>query len=189
VTEWRAVLGFPGYEVSDDGQVRSVDRVVVQEGRWGGTIRRRLTGGPLRPAIAKRGGYPIVKFRKDGRQVTRSVHSLVAETFIGPRPPGQEVLHGDGVPTHVSRTNLSYGTRSDNVRDAVRHGSHFQARKNSCPRSHILKAPNLVTSKLPRRQCLACDRAKRSALYHGHDEEWMRRDADRRYKEIMGGVA
>jgi hypothetical protein len=73
----------------------------------------------LRPGIAS-SGYPTVAL---GRGRTRTVHSLVAEAFIGPRPHGMEVRHINGVRTDPRRVNLCYGTRSENILDAVAHGT------------------------------------------------------------------
>lgn len=33
--QWKPVVGWPGYEVSDHGRVRSLDRVIVRRNRWG----------------------------------------------------------------------------------------------------------------------------------------------------------
>lgn len=104
IEEWRPIAGFEGrYEVSSFGRVRSFFRGV------------RL----LQPGIASN-GYPTVCL---GRGNTRTVHSLVAETFIGPCPPNCEVRHKDGCRTNPYKDNLEYGTRSANIFDAVRHGT------------------------------------------------------------------
>lgn len=105
---WKPVVGHPGYEVSDLGRVRSIDRqtLVVRKGKL------------LRPGRASH-GYPTVAL---GRQ-SRTVHSLVAEAFIGPRPEGQEVRHLDGDRSNASLSNLRYGTPKENGADRVRHGT------------------------------------------------------------------
>ena len=43
-------------------------------------------------------GYPATSLTRDYKNCTRTVHSMVAETFIGPRPPGMLVRHLDGSP-------------------------------------------------------------------------------------------
>jgi HNH endonuclease len=55
-----------------------------------------------------------------GRIVRR--HTLIAETFVGPRPPGQEVRHLDGVPCNDRARNLKWGTRKQNMADMIAHG-------------------------------------------------------------------
>ena len=82
--EWRDIPGFEGeYQVSDLGRVRSIDRIVEQDSRWG-VIRRRLQGKVLSPHLEK-SGYLGVQL---GRRKKQRVHELVAAAFIGPRSPG-----------------------------------------------------------------------------------------------------
>lgn len=99
---WKPVVGHSGYEVSDLGRVRS-------------RLRRDLH--ILRPALNR--GYPAVHLQG----VTRKVHALVAEAFIGPRPAGEEVRHRDGNKLNAAAENLEYGTRRQNRQDMERHGT------------------------------------------------------------------
>lgn len=108
----------PDYEVSDFGRVRG------REGRqiWAGPRAgfRNASEKLLRPGIGSN-GYPSVVL---GREIgTRTVHSLVAETFIGPCPSGMEVRHIDGNRTNPRLENLCYGTRAENMQDAREHGT------------------------------------------------------------------
>lgn len=114
-------------------------------------MRERL----LKPVIASRTGYPRVSLRRDGRDTVRAVHVLVAEAFIGPRPPGHEVRHINGVRTDPGAHNLIYGTRSENMRDAVRHGTHPQASKTHCKHGHEFTPENTYQSR-GRRNCRKC---------------------------------
>lgn len=117
---WKAVYGFEGgYEVSNRGRVRSADRAIVCKRPSGKGIYTRLKAGRmLRPAPASH-NYPTVVL---GRGHTRTVHSLVAEAFIGPCPPGHEIMHKDGSRSNARADNLCYGTRSDNNRQVVLDG-------------------------------------------------------------------
>lgn len=182
--EWRAVPGREGrYEVARDGRVRSLTRVVRYVNRHGTLVSRPARGVVLRP---KRNPSGHLQLTLEGCQYAW-VHHLVLEAFVGPRPVGLEALHGDGNPANNNVDNLRWGTRRENLYDAVAHGVHGMARRTHCPRGHELIQPNLVRSKLPRRQCLVCDRAKRSAWPRGHSAEWMQ-DADDRYRRIMAGA-
>ena len=112
--EWRPVVGFEdSYEVSSYGRVRSLDREWEQKNRWGGTYTHRKKGVMLRPGIASN-DYPTVAL---GRGNTRTLHSLVADAFIGPCPAGEEVRHKDDNRRNPMLDNLEYGTRGDNVQD------------------------------------------------------------------------
>lgn len=116
--EWRPVPSAPDYEVSNLGRVRGRDGRQVWAGPRVGfrTVPEKL----LRPGIASN-GYPTVML---GRKIgTRTVHSLIAETFIGPCPIGQEVRHKDGDRCNSRLENLIYGTRADNMQDAISHGT------------------------------------------------------------------
>lgn len=179
------------YEVSDQGRVRSRPYVITLRGQRAGE-QRRVPGKILTPGAGPDGHlYVFIGSVTDGTRHRRAVHHLVLETFIGPRPPGQESLHGNGDSADNRRRNLRWGTRSQNQSDAVRHGTHTQARKTHCARhGHLLTAPNLTRSLARKgyRGCLACARA--TSLVHnakirrGVDldhKEW----ADRYYAEIM----
>ena len=117
--EWRAVVGYEGlYAVSSVGRVKSLERLAPRS-RGGPTpVRERV----IRPATAKRGGYHVVVLHSRGNRKLRSIHSLVAEAFIGPRPRGTDICHGDGNPTNNATTNLRYDDRAGNMRDSMRNG-------------------------------------------------------------------
>lgn len=112
---WLPVANSPGYEVSSLGRVRSLDREIVdRRGRV-----KRLKGKVLSPGFHDF-GYPFVML---GKQRGEKVHVLVAEAFIGPRPPGMQVCHDDGVETNNVPGNLYYGTPKQNQADRRRHGT------------------------------------------------------------------
>lgn len=112
--EWRGVVGFEGYyEVSDDGQVQSVDRIIVHLNRWGTYTPHRHRGQLLVPWL-DRGGYPTVALRRPGGiKRTANVHILMLEAWRGPCPDGMESCHWDDVPTqqHDRQPALGYPQR------------------------------------------------------------------------------
>lgn len=75
-------------------------------------------------------GYPHVNLQ--GK--TRFVHHLVLEAFVGPMPEGHEGCHRDGDRTNNHLGNLYWGTRAENVRDAIEHGTHFWIAKHMAER-------------------------------------------------------
>jgi HNH endonuclease/NUMOD4 motif len=103
---WRPVRGYRFYEVSDRG------RVVTRRGRVR-FLAQRMRGQPNRR-------YPAVDLYRDGVRHTRSVHSLVLEAFVGPRPPGTEICHWNDDPTDNTLANLRYDTKSANEQDKTR---------------------------------------------------------------------
>src|SRR5690349_5649582 len=103
VETWLPAPGYEGaYEVSDHGQVRSLDRVVA--GRWG---PRPSKGRILRQS--SQGRYLVVTLYRDTKPKMFAVHRLVLLTFVGPCPPGQESLHWDDDPTNNRIENLRWG--------------------------------------------------------------------------------
>ena len=98
--EWRAIPGFDGYEVSNDGQVKSLKfkkERIMRIGIWGK-------------------GYLSISLRVNGKYQRAYVHRLVASAFIGPSSMG--VNHIDGDRRNNLVHNLEYCTQGDNVRHA-----------------------------------------------------------------------
>jgi hypothetical protein len=128
---WREIAGTNGaYEVSSLGRVRSMPRTVTRTcAGKSHTVTNR--GKILTPTPNQ--GYPRVTMRVNGKTVYRMCHRLVAETFIGPCPPGQRVRHLDGNRANPALNNLAYGTRADNIADCKRHGTFRNGR------SHLTK--------------------------------------------------
>lgn len=59
------------------------------------------------------------------------VHRLVMHVFVGTCPSGQQVRHLDGNPANNRIENLAYGTATQNMADAVRHGTTCKGRRNA----------------------------------------------------------
>lgn len=122
---WLPIPGYEGaYEVSNLGNVRSLSRVEVYErvDQYSGrvlTVKRSHKGKALRPGRSRCGHVSVSL----GRNNSILVHVLVLETFAGKRPEGMECLHRDGRPDNNRLENLRWGTRSENLHDAVRHGA------------------------------------------------------------------
>lgn len=116
---WRPVVGYEGiYEVSDQGRVKSVDRVVPFGTR---TMRVREK---IMQVFPRDDGYLGVRLRNGGAKSggTPSVHSLMCAAFYGPCPVGHNINHDNGIKTDNRLSNLAYVTFSENSRHAVRTG-------------------------------------------------------------------
>ncbi len=117
--EWRKIPGTGGdYEISRCGTVRSVARTIT---RKNGAILKL----PQRELVkwVNSYGYLTVTLSSP-RKHNRGLHQLIAETFIGPRPPGMQVRHLDGNKLNNSVENLAYGTPRENQLDRITHGTH-----------------------------------------------------------------
>jgi hypothetical protein len=113
---WLPIPGHEGYEVSDLGRVRSLDRV-LPNGRHCRGRMLRLQKHPW--------GYLQVGLGSGAK--SQLVHALVMLAFVGPRTAPQ-VRHLDGDETNCTLSNLCYGTQVDNEADKRRHGRTFHPR-------------------------------------------------------------
>ena len=55
---------------------------------------------------------------------TRTIHSIVAEVAIGPRPQGMVINHKDGNKLNNHPSNLEYCTIAENIAHSIKHGMH-----------------------------------------------------------------
>lgn len=182
---WKPVVGYEGlYEVSDLGNVRSVDRTVWHSRGFEMTLK----GKPL--AQNPRGGYLRACLTKDGKHKTISVHKLVLEAFVGKRPDGQDICHNNGNRTDNRLTNLRYDTKSGNAKDMVKHGTHNFGRREVCPRGHLLKQPNLMKSQtmVGSRSCWACNRTHKYVSRHPELKNKFQEISDIYYEKIIEGI-
>lgn len=111
--QWKQVIGYEGlYEVSDQGRVRSADRVIKHP--RAGTVMRKSQIMSLTPS--GQSGHLTVKLSKDGKAQTKWVHRLVAIAWVGPPLTGCEVSHKDEVSTNNVVSNLCWKTRKEHHR-------------------------------------------------------------------------
>lgn len=119
--QWKPVVGFEGwYEVSNQGRVRSVDRQIKGKAYSSRILYQGVIGS----------GYRTVNLYKAGKRTTRTVHSLVAEAFIGKRPLGADICHGLNGVSDNSPSNLRYGTRTENLNEKKLHGTEQLGEKH-----------------------------------------------------------
>lgn len=150
---WLPVPGFEGsYEVSDLGQVRSVDRFVPGKFAHNTALRK---GQLLTPGVNTH-GYLQVSLCRDGHAYPRAVHRVVLLAFVGQRPDGRVTRHLNGDKLDCSLVNLAYGTQSENLRDKVTHGTDHNAKKTRCPRDHEYTPENTDRNSRGTRECRTC---------------------------------
>lgn len=140
---WRSVPGYPGYEASTEGRIRSL---------------LREPGGRVLVARTDKGGYQIVGVRTRDGQKNRTVHSLVLLAFVGLRPEGMESRHLNGDPADNRPANLVYGTKSENARDKFHHGTDHYASRTHCTAGHEYTPENTLTRSNGWRICRTCRR-------------------------------
>ena len=100
VEMWKSYPNHLGYEISTMGKVRK--------------------NGRMLKTPCNCSGYPVCNI---GHKNTKTVHSLVLETFVGPRPKGKCARHFNDIKTDNRLKNLIWGSRSENYYDALKnHG-------------------------------------------------------------------
>lgn len=124
---WKPVYGYEGYyEVSNLGNVRTVERYVTKTIANGNSFPKLCKSKLLSPHLNK-DGYPTVNLRKEGKVSNptkcRPVHILVIEAFKGPRPEHLQTCHKNGKRDDPRLSNLRYGTAKKNAKDRDEHGT------------------------------------------------------------------
>jgi len=112
---YKAVRGFSGYRVGDDGSVWSC--------RYGNRFGTYTVPWKLLKASPNKDGHiPYLLYRGDGSTTHKFGHQLVLEAFRGRCPAGMEACHNNGNPADNQLTNLRWGTPKSNAEDCIRHG-------------------------------------------------------------------
>ena len=96
--KWIDISGFPGYQASSEGRIRGFRD-------FHGNISNDAT--IIKPRINKDGYYELTLYTENHKKVTKRVHRLVAETFLGEHP-GLVVNHIDGCKLNNRINNLEF---------------------------------------------------------------------------------
>ena len=108
--KWKEIKGFKNcYEVSNLGNVRSIDRCVKHY--RGGLRKYKGSGKSLR---YDKNGYTRCNLNKDGKRFDFRVHRLVADAFLDNKLNKKEVNHINGIKDDNNVNNLEWCTSSEN---------------------------------------------------------------------------
>jgi hypothetical protein len=116
--EWKDISGYEGlYQVSSEGRIRSLDRMIEQTGLK--HVSRRIYKGKILVGSSNPGGYSILNLFKNGKAYSQSRHRLVGLTFI-PNPEGKPEID------HINRNildnrvcNLRWATKSEQAYNRI----------------------------------------------------------------------
>ena len=113
---WKTIKGFEGqYEISNIGNLRSVDRLV--DHYKGG---KRLCKGSNKNIRLNDKGYYRCNLKKDGKRYDFTVHRLVAIAFLE-KPFDKDIInHINGIKTDNRVENLEWCNSSENTIHAVK---------------------------------------------------------------------
>lgn len=120
---WKNIEGYPNYQISSIGRVKSLERNIVK-GRGGlYKIEEKILKG------GKDGkGYLFVHLYKNRKQKNYYIHRLVASAFLDNPNNLLEVNHKDEDKTNNQLTNLewctsqynnNYGTRNERIQKTI----------------------------------------------------------------------
>ena len=125
---WKDIQGYEGlYQVSSFGRVRSLDRLI--KSRYGNS--RRIAGKIIKPNKIW-SGYLRISLWREQKTEYKSVHRLVAETFI-PNPENFPcVNHKDEVKSNNAVSNLEWCTWKYNANYGTRN-ERFSKKRMNCP--------------------------------------------------------
>lgn len=116
MTEEDNIAGFPGYRIDQDGSLWTrLTRGGHKPRSLGNVWRKRKPGVDV-------WGYLYVHLYRNGKGYHRKIHHLVLEAFVGPRPPGLEACHNNGITSDCRLSNLRWDTKANNVLDKIKHG-------------------------------------------------------------------
>jgi len=125
---WRSVPGYEGYyNVSDTGDVKSVERKVVSNNGTERSIKEKLLAQKDNGS-----GYKFVSLSKNGETKSYYVHRLVAMSFLTTSDEKMVVNHLDGNPANNCVTNLEWSTHAENCKHAYDFNLNSNKGKEHC---------------------------------------------------------
>jgi hypothetical protein len=108
VEQWAAVPGFRGYEVSDQANARSRDRIVAAKYTITGRRSSRMIKGQMLTPVIRPDGTPCYNLWRGNTYVQVPVRRLMMLAFVSPRPQGMDAVNIDRDVTHNSLPNLKW---------------------------------------------------------------------------------
>jgi hypothetical protein len=114
---WKDIKGFEGaYQVSDLGNIRSLDRFI----KYSNGKIVFAAGRAIKPYVCNT--YLCVKLHRNEKMTFAQIHQEVAKAFI-PNPDNKpQVNHEDGNKKNNAVSNLSWMTQPENIAHASRMG-------------------------------------------------------------------
>ena len=149
---WKAIIGYEGfYEVSDIGNVRSVDRDIRKSD---GVIQRRR--GRACKKCEDKNGYYYVKLNREASTKYFRIHRLVYEAFVAHISDDCEIDHVDFDRKNNRVDNLRAISHAENVRHTCIAGRHAASDHAFAGKSN----PNYGNRKLSEKYKLDPDMAR-----------------------------
>ena len=120
--EFRPVPGYEGYyEVSNFGNVKSLEREYLINGKYTSTVKERI-----RKVTLNNRGYLQLILSKDGKCRCIRIHTIVAMAFLGHKPDGTHKIvvdHIDNNPLNNHVSNLQLISSRENLSKDKKNGT------------------------------------------------------------------
>lgn len=100
----RSIPGFPGYFISRKGNIYSTKNNSLK----------------LRPTYLSNAGYRVITLSLNGQIESKSIHVLLAITYIPNPKKYKVVMHLDNNRLNNSIDNLKWGTQGDNINQSIK---------------------------------------------------------------------
>lgn len=128
---WKDIENFENwYQVSNMGNVKSLDRVII---RSSGPVKRKGKILKLHP-VGELRNYPAIQLNREGLKKNYKVHRLVAMAFLNePLPEQTEVNHKNGNTFDNRVENLEWCSPSENQIHAIATGLIVRQSAEGCP--------------------------------------------------------
>lgn len=126
---WAAIPGYDGYQVSDQGNIRSILKKGNHKSKKGSDWRL------LKPQIRK-DNRRTISIATKGVYRHHFIYKLIMLAFLGPCPDGMEIAHLNGNCSDDRFVNLKYCTHKENESHKHMHGTSPQGERN--PNSKLL---------------------------------------------------
>ena len=106
--EWKQIVGFPNYEISTKGNIRTKERL---------NNKNDIKKSKLLSKRKNNVGYEyVILSNKTQKHKTLTVHRLMAKTFLNNYSDNLEVNHINGIKDDNRIENLEMTTHSENVK-------------------------------------------------------------------------
>ena len=121
---WKDIKDYEGlYQVSNLGNVRSLDMTIIQLHHWSNQYVKHIYKGRLLKGSKNSNGYRTITLHKGKKTEKRLLHRMIAEAFI-PNPNNYNYInHKDNNPSNNNVNNLEWCTQSYNIKYAYEQGN------------------------------------------------------------------
>ena len=143
---WKDVVGYEGlYQVSNLGNVKSLDRIVFNKG-----ISKfyKMKGKKLSTNKSNGSGYKVISLNKDGISKNYYTHRLVAEAFVPNENLYPQVNHKDENKYNNNSNNLEWCTCKYNNNYGTARDRIIKKLINNKYRSKQVSAHDILTNEL-----------------------------------------